>query len=91
MLTLCEADIIPRLGTMAESVAIDQYADIAAQYDGIEALPQSKLSESLVQFALGNCTGEVILDSMLAPALHHQCIPDVQQLEAVVDCTHAMQ
>lgn len=35
---------------------------ITAKYDGIEALPHSHLSEELVQYALGDCTGQIILD-----------------------------
>ncbi|KAF2724574.1 S-adenosyl-L-methionine-dependent methyltransferase [Polychaeton citri CBS 116435] len=55
---------------MAVNTTEDHYKGIATQYDGIEALPQSRLSEQLVQYALGDCTGQVILDVGGGSGLH---------------------
>lgn len=50
--------------------AEDHYDSIAAQYDGIEALPHSLISRQLVQYALGDCTDQVILDIGGGSGLH---------------------
>ncbi|RMZ85698.1 hypothetical protein DV736_g6553, partial [Chaetothyriales sp. CBS 134916] len=55
---------------MANDTVKDHYKDIAAQYDGLEALPHSRLAQELVQYALGDCTGQVILDVGGGSGLH---------------------
>ena len=55
---------------MANDTPQDHYEGIAAQYDGIEALPHSLLSQELVQYALGDCTGQIILDVGGGSGLH---------------------
>ena len=55
---------------MSNNNVQDHYKGITAQYDGIEALPHSRLSQDLVQYALGDCTGQIILDVGGGSGLH---------------------
>ncbi|KAK4497659.1 hypothetical protein PRZ48_010312 [Zasmidium cellare] len=46
------------------------YDDIATKYNHIESLPHSRISQELVLQALGDCTGQVILDLGGGTGLH---------------------
>jgi len=55
---------------MADYTAQDHYKDITSAYDGIEALPHSRITQDLVSYALGDCSGQIILDVGGGSGLH---------------------
>ena len=48
----------------------DQYDALASMYDSIEELPQSAMYQELVQKALGDCKGSIVLDLGGGTGLH---------------------
>ena len=48
----------------------DQYNEVAAIYDALEALPQAGLWREIVEYALEDCTGKTVLDLGGGTGLH---------------------